>query len=193
MTPGSSRLPDLGPRGEGWLAIQLALFAAIVGLAFARVYWPESAADELTVIGIIAIAAGIALFLLALVSAGAALSPFPRPKRNAGHSSIGRLSHGAPSDLRSDRPDRARLVARRIAARLDPHSVAGALPRPQGPARRSMARGALSGVRGLPAQDAPALRSLGVLGGPLVYAASMRGSSRRTHAATVSLNFLTTA
>ncbi len=80
MTPGSSRLPDLGPRGEGWFAIQLALFAAIVGLAFARVYWPEPAVDELTVIGIIAMVAGLVLFLLALFSAGAALSPFPRPK-----------------------------------------------------------------------------------------------------------------
>src|SRR2546421_3485577 len=80
MTPGSSRLPDLGPRGEGWFAIQLVLFAAIVGLAFARVYWPEGAADELTVIGILAMAAGIVLFVVGLVSAGKALSPFPRPK-----------------------------------------------------------------------------------------------------------------
>ena len=78
--PGSSRLPDLGPRGEGWFAIQLLLFAAIIGLAFVSVYWPESAADELTVIGIITMVGGLVLFVLGLVSAGAALSPFPRPR-----------------------------------------------------------------------------------------------------------------
>jgi protein-S-isoprenylcysteine O-methyltransferase Ste14 len=80
MTHGSSRLPDLGPRGEGWFAIQLALMGAIVGLAFVNVYWPNAAADELTVIGIIAIALGIVLFVVGLVSVGGALSPFPRPR-----------------------------------------------------------------------------------------------------------------
>jgi protein-S-isoprenylcysteine O-methyltransferase Ste14 len=77
--PGSSRLPDLGPRGEGWFAIQLALLGAIAGLAFVSIYWPESAADELTVIGIILMAAGIVLFLVGVASLGPALSPFPRP------------------------------------------------------------------------------------------------------------------
>jgi protein-S-isoprenylcysteine O-methyltransferase Ste14 len=84
MTPGSSRLPDLGPRGEGWFAVQLALIGAIVGLAFARVYWPESAADELTVVGIVAIVVGVALFVAGVVSLGPALTPFPRPSDRGG-------------------------------------------------------------------------------------------------------------
>jgi protein-S-isoprenylcysteine O-methyltransferase Ste14 len=79
MTQSSSRLPDLGPRGEGWFAIQLVLIAAIAGLAFARVYWPETAAAELTVIGIVSIVAGAVLFVAGLVSLGPALTPFPRP------------------------------------------------------------------------------------------------------------------
>src|SRR5439155_1705335 len=38
--PSASRLPELGPRGEGWLLLQLLLGAAIVGCGFVGLYWP---------------------------------------------------------------------------------------------------------------------------------------------------------
>lgn len=78
--PASSRLPELGARGEGWLALQLALFGLIAGSGFLGIYWPEPVAGLLTVVGLVIGALGIALLLLAGLSLGSVVSPFPRPR-----------------------------------------------------------------------------------------------------------------
>ncbi len=78
----SSRLPALGPRGEGWVAVQFVLFAviAIAGLREVadRGSWlPWGPAASL--IGLSAICIGGSIALRGAWDLRAALSPFPRP------------------------------------------------------------------------------------------------------------------
>src|SRR5919109_5662412 len=80
MTRASSRLPELGPRGEGWFVVQLLLMGAIVGAAFTGIYWPEAAGGTLTILGFIAIGAGLVLLAAAAVSHGGFVSGFPPPR-----------------------------------------------------------------------------------------------------------------
>ncbi len=75
----ASRLPDLGPRGEGWVAIQVGLFAL---LAFAGTLGPAWGEPWLTVgrvLGAVHLAAGIAVGGLGLVGLRENLTPVPRP------------------------------------------------------------------------------------------------------------------
>jgi protein-S-isoprenylcysteine O-methyltransferase Ste14 len=83
--PGS-RLPDLGPRGEGWVVAQVILIGLIfvAGLTGIRNPWPTS------VIGWGASIAGLACMLLgasvvgrAVHDLGASLTPVPRPHPGA--------------------------------------------------------------------------------------------------------------
>jgi protein-S-isoprenylcysteine O-methyltransferase Ste14 len=82
--PASSRLPELGPRGEGWFALQLVLMAAIVATAFTGVYWPSGTGGVLTVLGLIIAVLGLVLLLVAVVSLGASLTVMPRPRERGG-------------------------------------------------------------------------------------------------------------
>ena len=78
-----SRLPSLGPRGEGWVAIQLAIFAAI---ALAGVALPGSLTGPLAtpavVVGWALVAGGGVLALAGLVGLqrGDALTAVPHPR-----------------------------------------------------------------------------------------------------------------
>ena len=56
-----SRLPALGPRGEGWVAIQFALLWAIVATGLLGPAWEGTVRLVTGVIGIVLIAGGIAL------------------------------------------------------------------------------------------------------------------------------------
>ncbi len=78
----SSRIPDLGPRGEGWVVAQLVLFAAIgvAGLRDAAGHgvaspWGPSA----SLIGLAAIAVGGFVAMRGVWDLRRSLSPFPRP------------------------------------------------------------------------------------------------------------------
>ncbi|MCU0504183.1 MAG: isoprenylcysteine carboxylmethyltransferase family protein [Chloroflexi bacterium] len=78
-----SRLPDLGPRGEGWVAIQGVLFVVIAASAFLPPAW-EGALRVATV------ATGAALIVLGGILAvrgqrdlGRSLTVFPRPRGDA--------------------------------------------------------------------------------------------------------------
>jgi protein-S-isoprenylcysteine O-methyltransferase Ste14 len=73
------RLPDLGPRGEGWVVLQMVLFIAIVGLGYVGVYWPSSVESYLTVLGILVAALGLLLLVLGAVALGRGFTPLPRP------------------------------------------------------------------------------------------------------------------
>src|SRR5947209_3702459 len=56
-----SRLPSLGPRGEGWLAIQIALFWAIIATALLGPAWEGVARTISSVTGGVLLVAGLGL------------------------------------------------------------------------------------------------------------------------------------
>ena len=68
-------LPALGPRGEGWVALQTILFVAIVGCGYVGVYWPSPAESYLAVLGIIAAVGGAVLLLLGALTLGRGFTP----------------------------------------------------------------------------------------------------------------------
>ena len=74
-----SRVPELGRRGEGWVALQLLHFAAIVGCGFARVYWPHSVESFFGVLGLITAVAGTIVLALGVLALGSSFTPLPRP------------------------------------------------------------------------------------------------------------------
>jgi protein-S-isoprenylcysteine O-methyltransferase Ste14 len=78
-----SRVPELGPRGEGWVALQILLFAAVVGCGFLGVYWPHSLESFLGVLGLVAGVAGLVVLLLGALSLGRSFTPLPRPHARA--------------------------------------------------------------------------------------------------------------
>jgi protein-S-isoprenylcysteine O-methyltransferase Ste14 len=78
-----SRVPELGPRGEGWVALQVLLFAAIVGCGFVHVYWPHSVESFFAVLGLLIALAGLVVLVLGVVSLGRSFTPLPRPKPSA--------------------------------------------------------------------------------------------------------------
>jgi protein-S-isoprenylcysteine O-methyltransferase Ste14 len=78
--PSASRLPEFGPRGEGWVALQLLLGAAIAGGGFVGVYWPGSLESFLSVLGLLIALAGALLVILGVLSLGSSFTPLPRPR-----------------------------------------------------------------------------------------------------------------
>jgi protein-S-isoprenylcysteine O-methyltransferase Ste14 len=78
--PDSSRLPDLGARGGGWVAGQFVLLLAIALSALIEVGWPKSVHTAMHVVGILVMCAGLALLAAGAVGLGSALTPFPRPR-----------------------------------------------------------------------------------------------------------------
>ena len=77
------QIPELGPRGEGWVAVQLLLIVAIVACGFVGVYWPGSIEGYAVVLGLILALAGAIEFLLGVFALGSSLTPFPRPRSGA--------------------------------------------------------------------------------------------------------------
>jgi protein-S-isoprenylcysteine O-methyltransferase Ste14 len=86
----TSRLPSLGPRGEGWVVAQLVLFALIGATGLAALAGRPAGPSQLSgplpvlvVIGVFAIAAGALVVVRASWDLRASLSPFPRPMSSA--------------------------------------------------------------------------------------------------------------
>jgi len=79
---GHSRIPALGPRGEGWVVAQLTLFGAIAGFGL-RDLMARPSGDPVApvqlVVGGVAIASGGFVALRGVLDLGRNLSPFPRP------------------------------------------------------------------------------------------------------------------
>ncbi len=78
-----SRLPDLGPRGEGWVAIQFALLAAV---ALAGLVDPAAVSRPPTVVwavGLALMAVGALLAGRGLLDLGRNLTPVPHPRDDA--------------------------------------------------------------------------------------------------------------
>ena len=79
-----TNLPSLGPRGEGWVAIQFVLLplVALAGL-FAGNVWGSPLADVTTLVGLALMAAGAALVGRGLMDLGGNLTPVPHPRDDA--------------------------------------------------------------------------------------------------------------
>jgi protein-S-isoprenylcysteine O-methyltransferase Ste14 len=83
----TSRLPALGPRGEGWVAAQLVLFAAIAALGSADLIGHGFANPwglPAVLVGAAAIVIGGGVAVGGAWYLRASLSPFPRPVAGAG-------------------------------------------------------------------------------------------------------------
>jgi protein-S-isoprenylcysteine O-methyltransferase Ste14 len=82
----SSRLPALGPRGEGWVVAQFVLFA-IIGIAGLRDLVGHGSVTQwgpaVSAIGIVAIVIGGGLAARGIWDLRAGLSPFPKPIADA--------------------------------------------------------------------------------------------------------------
>jgi protein-S-isoprenylcysteine O-methyltransferase Ste14 len=78
-----SRLPALGPRGEGWVVIQFLLLGLVVlaGVAGPTYAGPLSAAAR--VAGLALVAAGLVLAARGLLDLRDALTPRPHPRHGA--------------------------------------------------------------------------------------------------------------
>ena len=79
-----SRLPNLGPRGEGWFAAQLVLFAVIAYGAAAGDAWSGWPRGLTIAAGVALVAAGGLLAVRGVVDLRENLTPFPAPLPN-GH------------------------------------------------------------------------------------------------------------
>jgi protein-S-isoprenylcysteine O-methyltransferase Ste14 len=73
------RVPDLGRRGEGWVALQAVLFVAVIATGSAGPHWAGLARVIGAAIGIALLAGGIALIAGGIVAMRRQLTAFPRP------------------------------------------------------------------------------------------------------------------
>lgn len=78
-----SRLPTLGPRGEGWVAIQFVLLGAIAFAGMLGPAWDGYARIATSVAGLALIAAGLTLAARGLRDLSSALTPLPYPRDDA--------------------------------------------------------------------------------------------------------------
>jgi protein-S-isoprenylcysteine O-methyltransferase Ste14 len=77
------RIPQLGPRGEGWAVAQLVLAVVIVVVGIAGPGWPETASAWRVGLAVAIGMAGWVLFLAGVIGLGRSLTPFPRPMGHA--------------------------------------------------------------------------------------------------------------
>jgi protein-S-isoprenylcysteine O-methyltransferase Ste14 len=75
----ASRLPALGRKGGGWVAIQMALLAAAVAAGLAGAAWPATPGPWLAAAGGVVALAGAGLMVGGGAGLGRQLTPFPRP------------------------------------------------------------------------------------------------------------------
>jgi protein-S-isoprenylcysteine O-methyltransferase Ste14 len=86
VTTGRTRIPDLGPHGEGWVVAQVVLFVAIAGFGVRDLNGRGDGASwpiPVTVSGLGLVVAGLAVILRAMHDLGRSLTPFPRPRADA--------------------------------------------------------------------------------------------------------------
>lgn len=78
-----SRLPSLGPRGEGWVAIQFLLLGLVALAGAAGPAWGGVAGVMTTAVGIALLGAGGVLALRGILDLRSALTPLPHPRDGA--------------------------------------------------------------------------------------------------------------
>jgi protein-S-isoprenylcysteine O-methyltransferase Ste14 len=76
-----TRLPELGPRGEGWVLIQgiLLVLVAAAGWSLGP-DWSGPVRTATTVVGVASFVAGVVLAFRGVVDLGGAITPVPRPR-----------------------------------------------------------------------------------------------------------------
>jgi len=77
-------LPSLGPRGEGWVAIQILLIVAIAVTGVLVPRWPAQTHPWLWVAAGVLGAAGLVVFLGGSQRLGRQITPFPKPVSEGG-------------------------------------------------------------------------------------------------------------
>ena len=79
-----ARLPSLGPRGEGWVAIQLLLLplVALAGIVSGDA-WGGTLASVTSLVGLVLMGAGALLGGRGLLDLGRNLTPLPHPRDDA--------------------------------------------------------------------------------------------------------------
>ena len=75
----TSRLPQLGRRGEGWVVLQLVLLAAIVSAGILAAGWPATARYVRFAVAVVIGLVGLYLFASAATRLGRQITPFPKP------------------------------------------------------------------------------------------------------------------
>ena len=78
-SPGATRLPALGSRGQGWVAIQVVLFALIALAGLAGPAWADPWLTLGRVVGGVLIALGVATAVMGLAGLRQNLTAVPRP------------------------------------------------------------------------------------------------------------------
>jgi protein-S-isoprenylcysteine O-methyltransferase Ste14 len=78
-----SRLPALGPRGEGWVVIQFVLLALVAVSGLAGPAWVGAARVATAVLGAVLLALGLVLALRGLLDLRDALTPLAHPRDGA--------------------------------------------------------------------------------------------------------------
>lgn len=81
--PASTRLPGLGSRGQGWVALQAVIFVGFVAAAVWGPRWPAAAGGPLLVLGMVIAIAGGVLAAAALFHLGSSLTAMPKPLDDA--------------------------------------------------------------------------------------------------------------
>jgi protein-S-isoprenylcysteine O-methyltransferase Ste14 len=79
-----TRLPTLGPRGEGWVLLQLALLAATAVGGLTGPAWSGALRTVTSLLGAGLMLGGSALAAWGVVDLRHALTPFPKPLEGAG-------------------------------------------------------------------------------------------------------------
>lgn len=77
------RLPDLGPRGEGWFLLQVVILAAVAVGGLLGPAWSGAARGLMVVAGAGLIVAGGLLAVRGVLDLGRNLTPFPKPLHGA--------------------------------------------------------------------------------------------------------------
>jgi protein-S-isoprenylcysteine O-methyltransferase Ste14 len=78
------RLPSLGPRGEGWVLLQVVLIVLVTAAAWSLgPDWSGPLRVEGYAVGIALLGAGLVLIFRGTTDLGTALTPVPRPRDNA--------------------------------------------------------------------------------------------------------------
>ena len=79
-----TRLPSLGPHGEGWVLVQGILFVLIVAAGFSvNGAWAREARTVTTIVAGLSMVGGLLLALRGAIDLRGAFTPLPRPREGA--------------------------------------------------------------------------------------------------------------